>query len=86
MLLVVDTGNTNTVMAVHDGDAWRGIWRISTHAERTSDEYWVWLQTMLVTSGIKPRDISQSKPFRVEPRGALPQPTLSARNQRLNPS
>ena len=58
MLLVVDTGNTNTVMAVHDGDSWRGIWRISTNPQRTSDEYWVWLQTMLVASGIKPHEIT----------------------------
>ena len=58
MLLVVDTGNTNTVMAVHDGDTWRGVWRISTNSQRTSDEYWVWLQAMLAASGIKPRDIT----------------------------
>ncbi len=58
MLLVVDTGNTNTVMAVHDGDQWRGIWRISTNAQRTGDEYWVWLQTMLGSSGIKREQIT----------------------------
>lgn len=58
MLLVVDTGNTNTVMAVHDGDQWRGIWRISTNAQRTADEYWVWLQTMLNSSNIKREQIT----------------------------
>jgi hypothetical protein len=30
MLLVVDTGNTNTVMAVRSGDQWRGMQRSST--------------------------------------------------------
>ena len=43
MLLVVDCGNTNVVFAVRDGAAWRGIWRIRTDAQRTSDEYGVWL-------------------------------------------
>lgn len=43
MLLVIDVGNTNTVFAVFDGDILRGQWRISTHAERTADEYGLWL-------------------------------------------
>ena len=30
MLLVVDAGNTNVVVAVHDGASWRGIFRIAT--------------------------------------------------------
>ncbi len=53
MLLVVDAGNTNTVMAVHDGDHWVGRWRISTNAQRTSDEYAVWLLTLLNQAGIR---------------------------------
>ncbi len=53
MLLVVDAGNTNTVMAVHDGHHWVGRWRISTNAQRTSDEYAVWLLTLLNQAGIK---------------------------------
>ncbi len=52
MLLVVDAGNTNTVMAVHDGRSWVGRWRISTDAQRTSDEYAVWLLTLLTQAGI----------------------------------
>ena len=47
MLLVVDAGNTNVVFAVHDGAEWRGIWRIATEPQRTSDEYAVWLLTLL---------------------------------------
>ena len=53
MLLVIDAGNTNTVMAVHDGRNWVGRWRISTHAQRTSDEYAVWLLTLLDQAGLK---------------------------------
>lgn len=57
MLLAVDAGNTNVVFAVHDGVEWRGRWRIRTDAERTSDEYAVWLLTLLQHSGLKPTDI-----------------------------
>src|SRR5512140_2182215 len=53
MLLVVDAGNTNTVMAVHDGRNWVGRWRIATNAQRTSDEYAVWLLTLLGQAGLK---------------------------------
>jgi type III pantothenate kinase len=60
MLLVVDAGNTNVVFAVHDGASWRGIWRIATDPQRTSDEYAVWLLTLLTHSRLKPGDISRT--------------------------
>jgi type III pantothenate kinase len=47
MMLVIDAGNTNVVFAVHDGRRWAGIWRIATEPQRTSDEYAVWLLTLL---------------------------------------
>lgn len=59
MLLAVDAGNTNVVFAVHDGEEWRGRWRIATRADRTSDEYAVWLLTLMQHSGLKPADISR---------------------------
>ena len=59
MLLAVDAGNTNVVFAVHDGTEWRGRWRIATRADRTSDEYAVWLLALLQFSGVKPSDISR---------------------------
>ncbi|MDX5930690.1 type III pantothenate kinase [Acidiphilium acidophilum] len=52
MRLVIDAGNTNIVFAVHDGSAWRGTWRIATDAQRTSDEYGVWLGFLLDRNGI----------------------------------
>ena len=58
MLLVVDAGNTNTVMAVHDGKNWLGRWRIATDAQRTSDEYAVWLLTLLSHAGVKREQVS----------------------------
>jgi type III pantothenate kinase len=58
MLLVVDAGNTNIVFAVHDPSGWRGSWRIRTDPQRTSDEYAVWLLTLIEHAGLKREDIS----------------------------
>jgi type III pantothenate kinase len=58
MLLVVDCGNTNVVFAVRDGTSWRGTWRIRTDAQRTSDEYGVWLLALLAHAGIKTDEVS----------------------------
>lgn len=60
MLLAIDAGNTNVVFAVHDGVEWRGRWRIATRADRTSDEYAVWLMALLQHVGLKPGDIDRS--------------------------
>ena len=58
MLLVVDAGNTNIVFAVHDGAQWRGTWRIATDAQRTSDEYAVWLLALFGHARLNPADVS----------------------------
>jgi len=58
MLLVIDAGNTNIVFAVHDGTEWRGTWRLATSAQRTSDEYGVWLVTLLERAGIAAADVT----------------------------
>ena len=48
MLLAIDSGNTNTVFAVFDEEGnVRGEWRSSTNANRTADEYAVWLQQLM---------------------------------------
>ena len=60
MMLVVDAGNTNVVFAVHDGNGWRGSWRIATEPQRTSDEYAVWLLTLLQLSGLKPAEVDRT--------------------------
>ena len=57
MLLVIDAGNTNVVMAVHDGGSWRATWRIATDPQRTSDEYAVWLLTLLQEGGLRRGDV-----------------------------
>jgi type III pantothenate kinase len=60
MLLVIDAGNTNIVFAVHDGTEWRGAWRLATSAQRTSDEYGVWLQALLTRAGITPAQVNRA--------------------------
>ncbi len=60
MLLVIDAGNTNIVFAAHDGAGWRGPWRLATSAQRTSDEYGVWLEALLARDGIKPTQIGRA--------------------------
>jgi type III pantothenate kinase len=57
MLLAIDSGNTNAVFAVYEGDTLRASWRVSTNARRTADEYAVWLTQLLALAGLKPGDI-----------------------------
>ncbi len=51
MLLAIDVGNTNIVFAIVDGTDIRWRWRISTHSERTADEYAVWLHQLMEMEG-----------------------------------
>src|ERR1700712_4282174 len=60
MLLVIDAGNTNIVMAVHDRTGWRGTWRIATEPQRTSDEYAVWLLALLANVNLRPGQINRA--------------------------
>ena len=52
MLLAIDAGNTNIVFAVYDGDKQVAQWRLATEAQRTSDEYAVWLSQILALEGL----------------------------------
>ncbi|MHA1567762.1 MAG: type III pantothenate kinase [Alphaproteobacteria bacterium] len=58
MLLTIDCGNTNTVFAVFDGDQELGMWRTSTDAHRTADEYAVWLTQLMGLKNIGTGDIT----------------------------
>jgi type III pantothenate kinase len=53
MLLAIDTGNTNTLFAVHDGKEWRAQWRSATDMTKTADDYAVWLSQLMEISGLK---------------------------------
>ncbi|MEO9968941.1 MAG: type III pantothenate kinase [Hyphomonadaceae bacterium] len=52
MLLAIDVGNTNSVFALYDGDAWVAQWRISTDAARTADDYAVWFKQLCEMHGM----------------------------------
>jgi type III pantothenate kinase len=60
MLLAIDSGNTNIVFAVFDGDKRLGEWRAATDAKRTADEYAVWLSQLMKLDGIAPEKIDQA--------------------------
>lgn len=55
MLLAIDCGNTNTVFSVWNGDTFIATWRIATNHQRTADEYFVWLSTLMSLQKIDAR-------------------------------
>jgi type III pantothenate kinase len=72
MFLAIDAGNTNVVAAVHDGEQWRGQWRIATQPERTGDEYAVWLLALFQMAGLKASDIDRAALGTVVPPALYP--------------
>ncbi|WKY43971.1 type III pantothenate kinase [Eubacteriaceae bacterium ES2] len=52
MILVIDVGNTNTELAVMDGDIMLNSWRFVTKTPRTSDEYGVLIKGFFESAGI----------------------------------
>ncbi|MFW2586886.1 type III pantothenate kinase [Sagittula sp. SSi028] len=47
MLLAIDCGNTNTVFSIWDGESFIATWRTATEHQRTADQYYVWLSTLM---------------------------------------
>ncbi|WP_108484604.1 type III pantothenate kinase [Oceaniglobus ichthyenteri] len=47
MLLAIDCGNTNTVFSIWDGAKFLATWRTSTEWQRTADQYYVWLSSLM---------------------------------------
>ena len=60
MLLVVDVGNTHTVLGLYDGDRLVHDFRIETAKGRTSDEYHVLLLSLIELAGVTRSDIRAS--------------------------
>jgi type III pantothenate kinase len=56
MLLVIDVGNTNTVLGVYDGEVLVDHWRIRTEREKTADEWWILFRDLFQFDHIDPRD------------------------------
>ncbi len=58
MLLAVDAGNTNLVLALVDGGTIKARWRIATDPRRTADQYAVWLHQLLELEGYSRNDVN----------------------------
>ena len=52
MILVMDLGNTNTVLGVYDGERLVAHWRLSTVRDRTVDEYGILARNLLAFAAI----------------------------------
>lgn len=58
MLLVIDVGNTNTVIGLYKEDKLKDHWRISTNKCKTVDEYGLLLSQLFSSQGINKNDIT----------------------------
>src|SRR3990170_1693826 len=58
MLLVIDIGNTNTVLGVYEGKRLRAHWRLVTAHQQTVDEYGILARNLLQLAGIDAAKIS----------------------------
>lgn len=59
MLLVIDAGNTTTVVGIFDGDKLIAHWRLSSILH-TADEFGVYLLTLFSTIAVKPGKIDSA--------------------------
>jgi len=57
MILVIDVGNTHTVIGVYKEEKLLRHWRISTNLEKTEDEYGILVKSLLVNSKLSLEDI-----------------------------
>ena len=53
MLLAIDCGNTNTIFSIWDGSEFISTWRTATDHQRTADQYFVWLSSLMSLQNIK---------------------------------
>lgn len=60
MLLVIDVGNTNTVLGVFDGGELIRHWRLQTHHGRTSDEHGIFLRQLFELSGLDAGEVTSA--------------------------
>jgi type III pantothenate kinase len=58
MILVIDVGNTHTVIGVYKEEKLLFHWRISTNIEKTEDEYGILVKNLLANSELSLTDIT----------------------------
>jgi len=57
-LLVIDVGNTNTVLGVFQGKGLRAQWRLKTDKSETADEYGILTRNLFLLEGIQAAEIN----------------------------
>ena len=85
MLLAIEQGNTNTLFALHDGAGWVAQWRTATDAQRTADEYAVWLHQLLSMQGLQLSAVSDCIISSVVPQSVFNLRNLSRRYLKVEP-
>lgn len=58
MLLVIDVGNTNTVLGVFEGPQLLAQWRLTTSREQTADEYGILIRNLLSLDNAQRHEIT----------------------------
>ncbi|MDD5532077.1 MAG: type III pantothenate kinase [Syntrophales bacterium] len=58
MLLVIDVGNTNTVLGLYDGEKLLHSWRIRTVADHTADEYGILVFNLYNTVKVSSKSVN----------------------------
>jgi len=76
-LLAIDVGNTNTVFALYNGAGPLADWRIATDVRRTADEYFVWLNHLMVNNNLRPDHVNDVIIATVAPQTLFNLKTLS---------
>ena len=80
MILAVDVGNTQILIALYEGDEIRDHWRLATNAERTSDEYSVLIRQFIGEVAVEGVAISS-----VVPRATAALRNMSTKYFKLDP-
>ena len=60
MLLVIDIGNTNTVLGVFDGSRLVVDWRLETKQQQTADEYGILARNLFALADMEVRSCLKS--------------------------
>ena len=85
MLLAIDVGNTNSVIALFDGKETAAVWRTSTSSTRTADEYAVWLSQLMAMENYKLSDVTDCVISNVVPQSLFHFRNLSRRYLNCEP-
>jgi type III pantothenate kinase len=85
MLLAINSGNTNTVFALYDGEREVGVWKMAAEASRTADEYAVWLTHLMALDGLQPNQVDGVIVSNVVPAVTFNLKTLSRRYFKTEP-